>query len=76
MSEKRFVVIEVWQGEEDILRSRYAHLIHTGGSGVYADGVKYAYLPVEGADVSGIKVYDDAMKQFKQLRGVVLEDVK
>lgn len=73
--EKRYVAIEVFQGEESILRSRYAHLITTGGVQMYADGVKHAVIPVDSSDVSGAKRFDDAMKSLASLKPVHLEDV-
>ena len=76
MAEVRFVVIEVWQGEEDILRSRYAVNITTGGVWRNADGVKRAFIPVDTCDVSGAKKFDDAMKKFKEIREVKFEVVK
>jgi hypothetical protein len=76
MSEKRFVVVEVWQGEEEILRNRYAEHLNSGGVWINADGVKRACIPVDSSDISGAKKYDDAMQRLKSLVTVKLEDVK
>ncbi len=75
MAKVRYVVIEVWEGEEDRLRSAYSYQLHTGGIRMNADGVKHAYIPVESADVSGCKVFDDAMKKLKELSPVKLESI-
>jgi hypothetical protein len=78
MADKRFCRVEIYEGEEDLLRSRYAVHCCTGGAVCYADGVRHGTAVIDSGDLAAIhpKGLGNLLEIMKSLRPVVFEDLK
>lgn len=75
---KVFCRIEVFEGPESILRSKYALSINTGGIVRYADGVIHGTAPIEWGDIAAVhpKGIDNFVRRFDSVGCVELEERK